>query len=306
MIHDITQADAHRPTEAFRHFLDGEVTRAFRRDRTRRRLRLAAVIMISLAIGTSGGLASAQVREGSQRDSLLETARIDAALVSLRLELARAQLKEVLRGVAAGATSTASGTSADFQVREMESQLGRAAANIDEIKATAKAPRNELNAPVVNGRDFVKERIQLQAMVAQQRMQTAETDLAETARRVRAGAASSVANLEAELALARARRDLIVLAERLTLRKEFLEKGTPVEQLMRRLEQMELRQDVVVTQHAVEVARDRAATLEKRRAAGAGEELEMMKAQVEMKEREIELQQLMRQLGSAVRPGATP
>ncbi|MDB4917184.1 MAG: hypothetical protein JWM95_4828 [Gemmatimonadetes bacterium] len=303
MNHDITHADiAHRPTDAFRDFLEGEVGRAFRQDRTLRRLRLAAVILVSLAIGTTAGLASAQVRAGSQRDSLLDAMRAEAALVSLRLELSRAQLAEQRRGVAAGTTSSESLTSADLQVRDMESQLGRVALSMDEIKATAKAPRDELNAPLVNGRDFVKERMQARAMILQPRMQAAEVVQAETARRVRAGVLGETANQEAELALARATRDLAVLAERLTLRKEYLEKGTPVEQLMRRLEQAELRQDVAVTQRALELARDRAATLEKRRAVGAGEQLEVLKAQVERKEREIELQQLLQRVASVKGP----
>src|SRR4051794_21786174 len=106
MTRDITHADTHRPTEAFRDFLEEEIHLAFRHDALRRRLRLAAVIMVSVAIGTTGGLASAQIREGSQRDSLLEAARADAALVSMRVDLARAQLAEQRRAAAAGATST--------------------------------------------------------------------------------------------------------------------------------------------------------------------------------------------------------
>lgn len=294
MTSDIAHGDLHRPTDAFREFLDGEVRRTFRRDRSRIGMRLAAVVIVSMALGLTGGLASAQVRESSQRESILDAARADAMLVQVRLELARAQLAESRRAVAAGAASKESAAVAEQQVKEREAQLGRVAANIDEITATAKPPRDELNAPIVNGRDFVKERIQLQLMTAQQQLQSAEAAQVEAARRVRAGASSTAASMEAQLDVARATREMVVLAGRLSLRKEFLEKATPVEQLARRLEETELRQDAVVAQQALELARVRAALVEKSRAAGAVGDLEVMRAQLEMKEREIELQRLMR------------
>jgi hypothetical protein len=215
----------------------------------------------------------------------------------MRVDLARAQLAEQRRAVAAGAMSTESTLAAYLHMREMESQLGRAALNIDEIKATAKAPRDELNAPLVSGRDFVKERIQLQAMVAQQRMQSAESAQAEVARRVRAGVVSDLANQEAELDVARAQREIVVLATRLLLRAEFLEKKTPIDQLLQKLVQQELQADARIAQRALTLARARASALDKRHAAGARDELELMRAQLEVKEREVELQRLLQRLG---------
>ncbi|MES2179006.1 MAG: hypothetical protein V4550_14190 [Gemmatimonadota bacterium] len=303
MSHDVARIEEHRPTEAFRDFLDGQLSRAFRQDRTVRRLRFAAVVVVSLALGTTGGLASAQIKEGSQRDSLLEAARADAALVSLRLKLVRMEFDEQRRALLVGAASTESVTGTEARLREMEGLQARAALNMEEIKASATAPRDELNAPLVKGRDYVTERIQLRLMSAQQQLEGVESALQQVIRRVRAGVGDDLANLEAEQRVAQARREMIVLAERLALRKEFLEKGTPVDQLTRRLERAELRQDVVIGQRAVELARERALLLEKRRAVGVASELDVMKAQVEAKERELELQQLVRRLGDTKRPG---
>ncbi len=95
---------------------------------------------------------------------------------------------------------------------------------------------------------------------------------------------------------------LVVLAERLTMRKEYLAKQTSVDALTQRLERATLGQDVVVAQRALELARGRAALLEKRGAAGAAGELEVMKANVELKEREIELQRLARRWNDTGRP----
>jgi len=297
-----TTIDRHRPTDAFRDYLEGEVSLAFRRDRAARRLRLAAIVFISAGLGLTGGLARAQIRESTQRDSLLDAARADASLVQLRLQLLQAQLAQTQSAVAAGAALAESSRTLDLQVREMQAQLARAAANIDEIKASALPPRDELNAPLVNGRDFVRDRIQYRLMVLQADLQAAEAAQAEAARRVRVGAATEAANLDAELAVARARRDLAVAAERLSLRKEFLEKGTAIEQLTQRLEQMELKQNTSVAQSAMNLARQRAALMERLHSAGVAGDVEVLKAQLDLKERELELQQLVRRLKEIGRP----
>ena len=88
----------------------------------------------------------------------------------------------------------------------------------------------------------------------------------------------------------------MVLAERLALRKEFLENGTSVEQLSRRLDDAQLRQDIVVAQQSLVLAQTRLSALEKRRAVGAAGELETLRAQLEMRERQLEIQKLVRQL----------
>jgi hypothetical protein len=216
--------------------------------------------------------------------------------------LLEAQLEKAQTAIAAGAALAESSTSLHLQVREMQAQLARAAANIDEIKASALPPRDELNAPLVSGRDFVRDRIQYRLMVLQADLQAAEAAKADADRRVRVGMATEAASLDADIAVAQARRDLAVAAERLALRKEFLERGTAIETLMQRLEQMELKQNVAVAQSALTLARQRAALLDRMHAAGAVADVEALKAQLEVKERELELQQLARRLKEMGRP----
>ncbi|MEP6730634.1 MAG: hypothetical protein ABJE10_08345 [bacterium] len=305
-MNDITEdaklSDVHRPTQDFRDYLDDEVVRTFRQGRALRRLRAAAVILVTVALGASAGLASAQMRDGAQRDSLLSAAQADAMLASVRLRLAQARLGEGKKLVSVGARSSESLASAEAEVQTMESQLGRVAFNIDEIKATASAPRDDLNAPTVNGRDFVKDRIQLQLMTAQAQMQAAERTRDEMMRRVRAGVADKLAGVDADLAVLKTQRDMMVLIDRLALRREFLEKGTPVDQLMRRLELTEVRQDMNVTSRSLDLARQRVGDVEKARSAGVTGELDVMKAKLEAMELEVALQRLGQRLNQVRRP----
>ena len=299
----MTQDLMHEPTPQFRDFLEGEVIRTYRRDRTWRRLRGLAVVVSSLAIGLSAGLASAQMGEGAQRDSLLQTARTDLQLAGLRLELARAQLADVTAKVKAGALGTASLASAESELRRMEALAMRAKLNVDEISATSMPPRDDLAAPLVGGKDYVMERIRMALFVAQQRLTASESMMAEAARRERVGAGTGIDRLEAELEVTRARAAMGVLAEQQKLRKEFLELATPGDQLARRLQRQQLMMDAMVADQAMKSARERLELVRRQRAAGAASELDQLRAEVELKEREAELMALARQLrGLAAAP----
>jgi outer membrane protein TolC len=157
-------------------------------------------------------------------------------------------------------------------------------------------PRDELNAPLVDGRDFVKERIQLDLQGAQQQLTAAERVLTEVEPRVRAGVVSEIARSESQLAVERARAALAVLADRWTLRREFVEKNTPADQLMNRFEAASIRQDIRVARAALDLAQMRLKKLEDMRTAGVVAEVEVLRARVEVKERELQLQRAAMQL----------
>jgi hypothetical protein len=286
----------HQPTPEFRDYLEGEITSAWRRERSFVRLRAFAVAAACLAAGTTAGFASAQIRDAAQRDSLLEVALSDMSLAVLRLDLARARHVDVSAKAKVGIVGPASIASAESELRGMEAAAARAKLNVDEIRATSLPPRDELNAPLAGSRDFVMERLQLDLFVAQQRLTAAEQARAEIERQVRVGAAGELAPLEAGLEVARARAALGTLAERRTLRKQFVEQGTPGEQLMRRFQQVRLRHEAFVAQEALKVSTRRLEAVRKQHALGAAAELDVLRAEVELKEREAELHLLARQL----------
>jgi hypothetical protein len=293
------------PSPAFRAHLEWEVTRAFRRharlgtrkrERRGRWMRAAMLVGVSVAVGTTAGLASAQVRDAARRDSLLDAASAELTLTRLRLQLAQAAFADVMKKVKIGAASTEGMTLAEKDLRAMEARLLKAQLNMEEIRATSLAARDELNAPLVDGRDFVLERIQLDLRDAQQQLAAAERAYETVVSRVRVGMATEVAQGEAQLDVERARRALALLAERLNLRREFVQSATPAEQLVTRLDATQVRLDALLAQKSMELARLRLKTLENQRLAGVAEELDVMRARLELKERELELSRLAAQL----------
>lgn len=284
----------HQPTAEFRDYLEGEVTREFRRHRSFTRLRYAAVLLATLAAGTTAGLASAQIRQGAQRDSLLESAQSDLSLVALRLQLAQATVTDARSKVAAGVAGRGTLTAAEADLRQIEALAARAKLNVDEIRATAMTPRDDLNAPVVGGRDFVSERLMLDLFTAQQRLTAAEEAQREAERQFRVGAVSELAVLDAELRVTEARAALGTLAERQMLRKEFVSQGTPGEQLNRRFQQAQVRFDAHVASEAVKMLRQRLDAVRKQRAVGTASDLDVLRAEIQLKEREAEFALLAR------------
>ncbi|HTJ22958.1 MAG TPA: hypothetical protein VL383_11220 [Gemmatimonadaceae bacterium] len=297
----MTDDTMHEPTQNFREHLERAVVRTFRLEQElddRRRvsrtrwMRWAAVVIVSVAIGASAGVASGQIRDAARRDSLLEVARADATLAAVRLNVARARFADVKRKYDVGASDATSLADADAEVRAMETQAMRARYNIEEITATAQPPRDDLNAPLVGNRDYVKDRIMLDLAAAQQRLTAAEAAYSETERRARVGAASDIAPLEAGVEVGRARAAMAVLAQRLNLRKEFVERGTPAEQLVARMANAELQQDFEVAKQELTLARERAARIDRQRAAGVASEFDVVRTKLDVQQRELELQKL--------------
>ena len=301
----MTSESTNSPSPAFRSQLEWEVTRAFRREarlgarkreRRQRWLRAAMLAVVSVAVGATAGLASAQVRESARRDSLLDAAKAELSLTQLRLQLAQAAFADVTKKIKIGAASSEGLVQAERDLRSMEARLAKSQLNILEIQATSLAARDELNAPLVNGRDFVLERIQFDLQEAQQQLVAAEAAFSNTESRFRAGVATELARAEAQLDLERARRALALLAERMTLRREFVQRATPADQLTTRLGATELRLDALLAQKTLELSRSRLEMVEKQRAIGAAEEIDVMRARLEVKERELDLQRLAIQL----------
>ena len=298
----MTTERLHQPTAEFRDYLEGEITREFRRHRSFARLRLTAVLLGTLAAGTTAGLASAQIKQGAQRDSWLETALSDMSLVVLRLEMTRKLVDDLTSRLKVGAVGPSFLADAESELRQMEAQAARAKLNVDEIRASSLPARDDLNAPLVSGRDFVLERVEVDMFMAQQRLTAAEKAQAEAERQVRVGTASDLAQLEAALNVIRERSALGALAERRKLRKEFIEHGTTGEQLNRRFQQAQVRFDAHVVQETVNVLRRRVEAVQKQRAAGTASELDLLRAEYKLKEKEYEFQMLARQLRELAKP----
>jgi hypothetical protein len=291
-------------TPQFRAHLECEITRAIRREArfgsrlstVSRRLRSVAVVVACLAIGFAANLAHAQVQVTSRRDSLLASAQADLQLLQMRLDLAQREAEAARKKAAAGVVMPSDVEQAEAAAQSLEARVKAEELNIAEIRATKLPPRDELNAPLVDGRDFVSQRLQVNLMTVQQQLQAAENAMADVQRKARIGLASQVAQDEQRVKVAQAQAAMADAARQLALRKQFLAQKTSIDVLSRELERSRLDQELEVARLQAELASARVAAAEREQKVGAADNLDVLKAQVESKQVQLQLQQLVEQL----------
>jgi outer membrane protein TolC len=298
--------ESHEPTEEFRAHLQWQVESALRRE-TRFAapatagmpwLRAALMVLAGLAAGSIAVMASEQVQDARQRDVLIEAIRSEESLVRVRLDLARADYQDARSRFEVGTAGRETVQAADRQMRAMEMALKRIQLDIQEIQATSAAPRNELHAPLVGGRDFVKDRLTLELDTAQRTLVAAEQAVADARRRIEVGMAPRAVHLQAEAELARARAHMQLVRTTLELRQRALHEKMSAEDLAGALRRMELTLQLEPVQRELEIARERIDEVRRQVSVGMAEQLELKRAEVELLEREVELKRIRRELES--------
>jgi hypothetical protein len=296
---------AHEPTPEFRAFLESEIARTLRlesrdvspaRFGRRQRLRTAALFVGALALGALAGAAPTQVQDARHREQLMAATQADLQLAAMRLELARTAFDDAKRKFDVGVIGSAALAAAEAELRSEERDVARIRLNQEEIQLTSAPPRDDIAAPIAGSRDFASERLRLDMAAAQQRLRSLESALDEVERRHRVGAASPVALLDAQVEVARANGELRLLASRFGLRREFLEDDISLQQVETRLQRLELMHEADLVRRLHSLSEARLTNLRRLRELGTVEQLEVMRAEVEMLERSMELQRIGRQL----------
>jgi hypothetical protein len=301
MTHD---TEPHTPTPEFRAGLEAEVLRAFHREQraaatrfwNRSRVRTLARVAAVLVIGMAVGAAPAQVQDARQRDSLITSALAEERLASLRYMLAREDYERAVKRVDVGLASRASLATAEADLRAAETQVRAIQLNIEEIRATSAPPRDDLAAPAISGRDFVKERLQLEAARAQRAFEAARAAAEESARRRELGLEAPVPELEAEVALATARSRLALLAGKLRLRERFVQTRTAAAEMERELRTLELEQDLMLAQRRAQLASARLRLVRDAIEKGTSSRADLLRAELETLEQMSEIEKIETQL----------
>jgi hypothetical protein len=307
----------HSPTPEFRASLEQELLRALREeDRAlapslppslrwmgRPRLRMAAAIAAGLLLGIGTQYASAQVQESRQKSELERVKESERQVAVLRLMLARATTDQQQAGSEVGGTARRAVRESMVAARAAETEVARIDLELAEIRATAKAPRDELWAPLVGERDFVKERLRVTALAAQLRLAEAESLAQEVERRMAAEGMIEVRLLEeSRTGLAQARQEFNRLAMRLRLREQFLQEALAPEEVTRRIENLEIQAQAMRVQEMLKVAEARLARMREQRSVGNLTELDVKRAELELLERQVEMQRLMVRLKAIEKP----
>lgn len=301
-----TDIGRHVPTSAFRATMEQQISRAFRtteiadmppstrrtRPSWRTRLRNVALVTIGLLLGVGAQFASAQVQDARQRSELEAAKHAERDLLTLRLQMAELNLQGASKASEVGAGSREAVRDAELEVQQVRVAIAILELELLEIRATAASPRDELWTPLNGSRDFVRERLQMQALVAQQRLAVAESEAREMERSHAAGAVLVSAVRDAQLDMAQAKMEFERLVLRIQLRDRFLKDGLSAEQVTRELQRVDLTVEIRHAQERLKAAEERLRSARERSAVGVTTALELKRAELEVLEVQLEMQRM--------------
>lgn len=293
----------HSPTPEFRDSLERELLRTLRdvsrelppslRWLRRPGLRTAATLALGLVLGIGSQFASAQVQESRQKLEYERVKETERQVAAMRLMLARATADEQGKAIEAGLADQQEMVKALAAARAAELEVARLDLDLAEVRATAAMPRDELWAPLVGDRDFVKERLRLRAAAAQAALAQSEAVALAFDRRSQAAGSYEIAlHKQVQERLAESRVEFNRLALKLQLRDQFLSERLSPEEVTRRTERFEVMNQAQRVQELLRVAEFRLEVLRKRHAAGGATLLALRRAELEVLERQAEMQHL--------------
>ena len=295
---------SHEPTPEFRAHLEWQIATALRREsrlalpvsHDRPHLRTALIVVVALFAGGVAGVASGRVQDAKQRNQLSEYARAEEFLARVRLELAQAAYQEARRRFELGTVGRDSLMAAETEMQAMETALARIQLDMQEIQITSAVPRNDLEAPLVGKRDFVRERLGLEMTAAQRALTLAEQTLTQAQQRFDVGTSPPAAILQAQAELVAARARMQLLGATLGLRQRYLKGEIKRDALAPALRRVELTLQIERTQQDIAFTSQRVDELRRMVAVGTAMELDLKRAEVDLLERQVEIERIQREL----------
>jgi hypothetical protein len=252
-------------------------------------LALAAVMVVSMALGGGVVAATYEARLGEQRDALLATFEQRQAIAQQRLALTDRHLQDMVQRVSVGTEPPEKVLDMRSKFSEAEAELKSIGLDIEEIRATGREPMHSLSAPLVSGRDFVVERWRIELAVRTAALSLEKTREAAARGRVEIGiakpdevevAATRIAELEAALA---------AFARKLTIRQTFLKGGLPAQ--VAELQGLEAENETrrAILTRRIETQRRRVQDLQGRVEIGTANPIEVGEARLHLQELQLEL-----------------
>jgi len=260
--------EQHEPRPEFLEHLEWQIrTEARRQERfdtpaqdpwwRRSALRTAALVVISVLLGFAGATAA---QEGSERHALelLERqGRLQVEMAELQQSLAADQLAWMEGLVQRRAASEGQRAMLKLQRDMLEREVAGARLELEELRAAGRPANDDLAAPPVDGRDFVRERLQLRLADMQARLTMTAFQVEQVAGLVEAGSGSPLDLAQLELQQDQILREVSFVRRELALRERFLDGELEADAVRTEHALLEARLDADSARRRVETARTR-------------------------------------------------
>jgi hypothetical protein len=267
------------PDAQFVDRLEWQLTSEFRRrDRLRPAAGKVAVSRSVVALGLAAGVLLLGVAATKAADLIkdswrkrIEVARLETevkiktAFLELKKERAAQAEGRYSLGLVGEDETLAAKLAADRAAADLE----RSALDLEEVKASGEAPRDEIYAPLIDGRDFVGERLEIEKKVLQADLdlRRARTEGA-LRHRVELGLVPKSALSEFEAALAGQEAAIGDIENQRALRQRFLSGEISTAELEIKTRMSAAEKDLKEAQSSIELIRTRLEDLRVKEAAG--------------------------------------
>lgn len=222
--------DRHRPDKQFVDNLEWQIGAEVRR-RNRaatavhplwRVARVAAVVVVSMALGAAAMGASYQIEESWRRELAQADLEVRVQLAQKRLELIQQEAAAVERRAAVGTASVEERAQMRMAVADSEGQLRLLQLQLEEVLASGREPVGEVSSPVIRGRDFVTERLEVELQLARQMIELTQEQVDRERTRFEVGTGGRAQLEVVQLAHAEREQRVRSLQRRLEIRDDFV------------------------------------------------------------------------------------
>lgn len=250
----------HEPDPKFLERLEWQLASELRRSRKAggaprrgtRVLKTAGLVLGSIALGAAGMGASQQLSEGWRKELLETRLAVQLQLAQTRLQTQLEIVGRTRQQVEQGLREELELAAAELHIAQAEADVKTTELDLEEVRSSGREPQDDLSARLVDGRDFVSERLRVHMDLASQHLDFVRRQADRARQRVEAGVleeqelrARSLAELEAKL-------QVDALAQQLELRRAYLESEiSAVEAELRTLE-VEAQNRVVLLQRQLD------------------------------------------------------
>jgi multidrug resistance efflux pump len=289
----------HQPDPEFVSNLEWQVRTALRRERrfaepvhsrSGGRMQIAALVLMSALLGAGGVVVKDEVQGARQKELLLAQVTADVRLAAAQRDLLRDRLAEAQRMHDDGTVSDETLREAQLQARQADLNLARLKLNEEEIRAGGKAPEEGVAAPLVHGRDFVSERLNLEAAMLSEHRDLARARLRRAEDLRDAGLVGADQAAQAEMQVRQMDAQLQQITTRIDLRRQVLAGALSGDEAQRQVELAEVQTELAALASMREAAHARLRLAEQRVAAGVVRESELGEARLALMQMESRME----------------
>jgi len=222
--------ERHEPDPRFVENLEWQLGRELRRKRAGsgprpavRALRLGGLLLGGVALGAAAMGFSQQISDAWRKELLETRLEVQVELANQRVAMQLEALGLTREQVEQGVRSDRDLVYFELQIAQSEADATIRELELEEVRRSGKEPQDALSSPLVDGRDFVSERIEAHREVALRHLDAVRRDVELTQRRAAGGLVSEDEVRARSLIARQAELRVESLDRQLELRRAYLD-----------------------------------------------------------------------------------